>query len=200
MAHAPAAAVIGTRYWTVPVARAIVAFVPAAVITFNADHSAEFGLLVFGAFAVVSGLVTGMLSWSRITDRTDRNIFAIQGAVGVLAGALALALHAAGGLGFFLYIVSVWAAVTGFLELYPGIRVRGRGQVARDWLVVGALTAVLALVYLLLPPHAVVAVGLLGAYLVITGVYLVIAGVSLSSAPADAQRDPASSSTDSDTP
>ena len=76
MAHAPAAAVIGTRYWTVPVARAIVAFVPAAVITFNADHSAEFGLLVFGAFAVVSGLVTGVLSWSRITDRTDRNIFA----------------------------------------------------------------------------------------------------------------------------
>ena len=199
MAHAPAAAVIGTRYWTVPVARAIVAFVPAAVITFNADHSAEFGLLVFGAFALVSGLVTGLLSWKNVTDRRDRSIFAIQGAVGVLAGVLALALNA-GGLGFFLYIVSVWAAVTGFLELYTGIRVRGRGQVARDWLIVGALTAVLALVFLLLPPHAVVAVGLFGAYLVITGVYLVIAGVSLSSAHADAQRDLASSSTDSDTP
>ena len=112
---------------------------------------------------------------------------------------LALTLTA-GGLGFFLYIVSVWAAVTGFLELYTGIRVRGRGQVARDWLVVGSFTAILALVFLLLPPHAVVAVGLLGAYLVITGVYLVIAGVSLSSAPADAPRDLASSSTDSDTP
>lgn len=199
MAHAPVGAVIGARYWTVPVARAIVAFVPAAVITFNADHSAEFGLLVFGAFALVNGLVTGLLSWRTVTDRRDRSIFAIQGAVGVLAGVLALALNV-GGLGFFLYIVSVWAAVTGFLELYPGIRVRGRGQVARDWLVVGALTAVLALVFLLLPPHAVVAVGLLGAYLVITGVYLVIAGVSLSSAPADAQRDLASSSTDSDTP
>jgi len=199
VAHAPAAAVIGTRYWTVPVARAIVAFVPAAVITFNADHSAEFGLLVFGAFALVSGLVTGLLSWKNVTDRRDRSIFAIQGAVGVLAGVLALALNA-GGLGFFLYIVSVWAAVTGFLELYTGIRVRGRGQVARDWLIVGALTAVLALVFLLLPPHAVVAVGLFGAYLVITGVYLVIAGVSLSSAHADAQRDLASSSTDSDTP
>jgi uncharacterized membrane protein HdeD (DUF308 family) len=183
----------------VPVARAVVAFVPAAVITFNADHSAEFGLVVFGAFALVNGLVTGLLSWLTVTDRRDRSIFAIQGAVGVLAGVLALALNA-GGLGFFLYIVSVWAAITGFLELYPGIRVRGRGQVARDWLVVGALTAVLALVFLLLPPNAVVAVGLLGAYLVIIGVYLVIAGVSLSSAPADARRDLASSPTDSDTP
>jgi uncharacterized membrane protein HdeD (DUF308 family) len=199
VAHAPAAAVIGTWYWTVPVVRAIVAFVPAAVITFNADHSAEFGLLVFGVYALVGGLVTGLLSWKTVTDRRDRSIFAIQGAVGVVAGALALGLNT-GGLGFFLYIVSVWAAVTGFLELYPGIRVRGRGQVARDWLVVGALTAVLALVYLLLPPHAVVAVGLLGAYLVLIGVYLVIAGVSLSSENADAPRDLASTPTDSDTP
>ena len=199
MAHAPAAAVIGTRYWTVPVARAIVAFVPAAVITFNADHSADFGLIVFGAFALVSGLITGLLSWKTVTDARDRSIFAIQGVVGVLAGVLALAMNT-GGLGFFLYIVSVWAAVTGALELYTGIRIRGRVQVARDWLVVGSLTAVLALVFLLLPPHAVVAVGLLGAYLVIIGVYLVIAGVSLSTAHADAQRDLASTSTDSDTP
>jgi len=199
VAHAPAAAVIGTRYWTVPIARAVVAFVPAAVITFNADHSADFGLIVFGAFALVSGLVTGLLSWKTVTDARDRSIFAIQGVVGVLAGVLALALNT-GGLGFFLYIVSVWAAVTGALELYTGIRIRGRGQVARDWLVVGSITAVLALVFLLLPPHAVVAVGLLGAYLVIIGVYLVIAGVSLSTAHADAQRDLASTSTDSDTP
>jgi len=199
VAHAPAAAVIGTRYWTVPIARAVVAFVPAAVITFNADHSADFGLIVFGAFALVSGLVTGLLSWKTVTDARDRSIFAIQGVVGVLAGVLALALNT-GGLGFFLYIVSVWAAVTGALELYTGIRIRGRGQVARDWLVVGSITAVLALVFLLLPPHAVVAVGLLGAYLVIIGVYLVIAGVSLSTAHTDAHRDLASTSTDSDTP
>ena len=199
MAHAPAAAVIGTRYWTLPVARAIVALVPAAVITFNADHSADFGLLVFGAFALVNGLVIALLSRKTVTDVKDRRIFAIHGAVGVVAGVLALAVTA-GGLGFFLYIVSVWAAVTGVLELYTGIRIRGRGQVARDWLVVGAFTAVLALVFLLLPPHAVVAVGLLGAYLVIIGVYLVIAGVSLTTPSADAPRDLSSSTTDSDTP
>jgi uncharacterized membrane protein HdeD (DUF308 family) len=200
VAHAPAAAVIGTRYWTVPVARAVVAFVPAAVITFTADHSAQFGLLVFGAFALLNGLVTALLSWRTVLDRRDRTLFLIQGAVGVVAGALALLLHA-GGLGFFLYLVTVWAALTGALELYTGIRVRGRGQVARDWLIVGVLTAILSLIVLLIPPHAVVSVGLLGAYLVITGVYLAIAGVSLLPARTDARRDLASSSssTDSDT-
>jgi uncharacterized membrane protein HdeD (DUF308 family) len=200
VAHAPAAAVIGTRYWTVPVARAVVAFVPAGVITFTADHSAQFGLLVFGAFALVSGLVTALLSWRTVPDRRDRTLFVVQGIVGVVAGALALALPA-GGLGFFLYLVTVWAAVTGVLELFAGLRVRGRGQVTRDWLVVGVVTCVFALIVLLIPPHAVVSVGLLGAYLVITGVYLAIAGVSLLPTRAPARRDPASSSssTDSDT-
>jgi uncharacterized membrane protein HdeD (DUF308 family) len=198
VAHAPAAAVIGTRYWTVPVARAVVAFVPAGVITFTADHSAQFGLLVFGAFALVSGLITALLSWRTVLDPRDRTLFVVQGVVGVVTGGLALALHA-GGLGFFLYLVTVWAAVTGALELYSGIRVRGRGQVTRDWLVAGILTAVFSLIVLLIPPHAVVSVGLLGAYLVIMGVYLAIAGVSLLPARVDARRDLASSSTDSDT-
>ena len=199
MAHAPAAAVTGTRYWTVPLARALVALVPAAVITFNADHSAQFGLYVFGVFALVNGVVTTLTSWRTITDARDRTLFTVQGVVGVVAGVLALVLHA-GGLGFFLYLVTVWAAVTGVLELYSGLRLRGRGDVTRDWLIVGVLTAVLSLAFLLLPPHAVVSVGLLGAYLVIIGVYLVIAGFSLLWAQKDAKRALASSTTESDTP
>lgn len=199
MSNAPAAAVIGTRYWTVPLARAVLALVPAVVITFNADHSALFGLLVFGVFAVLNGIVTAALSWRTVTDRRDRSLFVVQGVVGVAAGVIALIFHA-GGLGFFLYVVTVWAAITGVLELYSGIRVRGRHSVTRDWLVVGVFTAVLSLTFLLLPPHAVVAVGLLGAYLVILGVYLVIAGLSLAWAPTDARRTLATTPTDSDTP
>lgn len=175
----------GARYWTVPVVRAALALVPAAIITFTADHAAQFGLLVFGAFALASGLFLAGMSWRTLGDPRERRLFAVQGAVGVVAGALALALNG-GGLGFFLYLVTVWAAVTGFLELYSGIRVRDRSASARDWLVVGGLTAALSLAFLLLPPNAVVAVGLFGAYLVIVGVYLVIAGLSLKWASADA--------------
>ncbi|SDK38716.1 Uncharacterized membrane protein HdeD, DUF308 family [Cryobacterium psychrotolerans] len=174
----------GARYWTVPVIRAALALIPAAVITFTADHAAQFGLLVFGAFALAGGLLLAGLSWRTLGDPRERMLFAVQGAVGVVAGALALALNG-GGLGFFLYLVSVWAAVTGFLELYSGVRVRGRSASSRDWMLVGGLTAGLSLAFLLLPPNAVVAVGLFGAYLVILGVYLVIAGLSLKWAPTD---------------
>jgi len=187
----------GARYWTVPIGRAVLAVIPAAVITFNRDHSAAFGLVSFGSFALASGLLVAVMSRLTLTDVRARRLFLIQGVVGIVAGGLALAFHT-GGLGFFLYLVSVWAAVTGFLELYSGTRARGRSLVAKDWMLLGAATAVLALIFLLLPPNAVVSVGLLGAYLVVIGVYLVIAGLSLKWATTDAARTVAPVTTDSD--
>lgn len=178
MANAEAATATRRRYWVVPVGRAILALIPAAVITFNSDHSPELGLVVFGGFALLSGLFVALMSWRTLGDHRERTLFLVQGVVGVVLGALALAFHD-GGLGFFLYLVSVWAAVTGFLELYSGVRVRGRAATAKDWMAMGGLTAVLAIVFLLLPPHAVVSVGLLGAYFVILGVFLAIGGFSL---------------------
>ncbi|HSP52926.1 MAG TPA: DUF308 domain-containing protein [Cryobacterium sp.] len=198
MANAQAPHPTTSRYWLVPVLRAAIALVPAAAITFNADHSAEFGLVMFGAFALLSGLTMGLLSRRTLADPRERSLFLVQGAVGVAAGLLALIFHA-GGLGFFLFLVSVWAAVTGFLELYSGIRARRRDPADRDWLVVGSVTAVLAVIFLLLPPNAVVSVGLFGAYLVLLGVYLAIAGLSLKWAGTDAARTLAASPNDSDT-
>ena len=165
-------------YWTVPVARAVVALVAAAVVTFSANHSATFGLLVFGAYAAVEGLLVGILSLRTVADRTVRRLFVLHGVVGVIAGVLALALSGSG-LGLFLYLVSVWAALTGFIELYCGVRGRSKDPSARDWMIVGGFTAVLAIVFLLIPSDSVLAVGLFGAYAVIVGVYLGIGGFSL---------------------
>lgn len=166
-----------SRFWTVPVVRGILAIVPAVVITFSPNHSPEFGLLVFGVWAIVSGLVVGALAMRFTADRGIRSLFVITAVVTVVAGLLAVSVP--GGLPFLLYLVSVWAAVTGFVELYAGLRARGRTPAARDWIAAGGLTALLALVFLLLPPDSVTAVGLLGGYLVILGVYLVIGGFSL---------------------
>lgn len=198
MAHSDAAA-YSARYWIVPVVRAVLAFLPAIAITFIPDHSADFGLVVFGSWAVVSGVVLGALAL-RTLSGLARTLFLVNGIVTAVAGLLALSFQGAG-LPLYLYLVSVWAAITGFVELYAGIRERGRTDralagtststnastdaaarrpsVARDWITAGALTAIFAIAYLLLPPNAVVAVGLLGAYLVILGVYLAIAGFSL---------------------
>ena len=181
MAEAPDTAGTDHRtagYWTVPLVRAGVAVVPAVLITFTANHSPEFGLLVFGAFALVSGLVVAVLSRRTLADSRERGAFLVQGIAGVVAGALALAFHG-GGLGFFLYLVTVWGIVTGFLELSSGIRARRRDPADHDWLVMGAATVLFAIVVLVLPPNVVVSVGLFGAYLVMLAVYLGIAAFSL---------------------
>ncbi len=198
MANAPAASATGSGYWIVPIARAVLALVVAILITFSPDHSAAFGLLVFGAFAVIAGLIVALTARRTLADRPTRTLFLVHGIVSVLTGALAL-VFSTGGLGFFLYLVSVWAAVTGFLELYGGIRVRDRTAFSRDWIVTGAATAVLALVFLLLPPNAVVSVGLFSAYLVLLGVYLAIAGLSLKWAVSADQRTPQPVANESDT-
>jgi uncharacterized membrane protein HdeD (DUF308 family) len=166
-----------TQYWVVPVVRGLLALVPAAVITFSPNHSPELGLLVFGAWAIATGLVAGALTLRLIDDRGIRSLFLVTAIATVAAGLLAVTVP--GALPFLLYLVSIWAAVTGFVELYAGLRTRGRTSAARDWIAAGAFTAVLALVFLLLPPDPVTAVGLLGGYFVILGVYLVIGGFSL---------------------
>jgi len=210
VANAPHTSLATARYWTVPIGRAAIALIAAVLITFNQNHSADFGLLVFGGYTIAAGLFVALAGYRLLLDPRDRQLFVVQGVVGVVAGALALVFHT-GGLGFFLFLVSVWGAVTGFLELYSGLRARRRVRgttarvaastgslTARDWTSTGGLTAILALCFLLLPPNVVVSVGLLGAYLVIFGVYLVIAGLSLKWLPADAARTPTTASNESD--
>ncbi|WP_104132968.1 hypothetical protein [Cryobacterium sp. M91] len=178
MAKVQAPSNVGPGYWRVPFGRALIALIPAAIITFNGDHSAEFGVITFGAFALASGLWLILSGPRTLTVATDRSLFLISGIVSMVAGGVALAFHV-GGHGFFLFVVSVWGAVTGFLEIYAGIRVRKRALPAKDWLFTGIGTAILALLFLLLPPNPVVSVGLFGAYLVFLAVFLPIAGLSL---------------------
>ena len=179
---APAVPQKSDRYWVVPVVRAVIALIVAAAITFTRDsHTSEFGLIVFGIFAVVEGAAVGLLSLRTVADPFTRIVFVVQGAIGLLAGLLALTL-ATSGLGLYLFLVSVWAALTGFLELYSGLRNRSKDAAARDWLVIGALTAILAVVFLLIPSDAVLAIGLFGAWAVISGVFQAISGASLKTA------------------
>ncbi|WP_244893246.1 HdeD family acid-resistance protein [Agreia bicolorata] len=164
-------------YWGVPIARAIPAIVVALVVTFTPNHSSVIGLLVFGAFALASGVLTGILTLRAVPVGTSRTLLLTQAVTSVVAGVLALALQGFG-LGFLLYLVSVWAAITAVLELVTGLRSRGDAP-AKDWIAMGGLTGILALVFLLLPLTDLVAVGLFGAYGAVLGIYLVIAGLSL---------------------
>jgi hypothetical protein len=188
-------------YWYVPLARAIPAAALACVVTFaGGNYTPEFGLFVFGGFALIAG-VLGVILSLRALAGVNRTIFLIQAIVSVLIGVGALVGWQTG-LPLFLVLVSIWAVISGFAELYAGIRVRGRRAVARDWIFVGGVTVLLAVFTLVIPPGyvqhytdptgprvlntSVMVVGGLAVYGAIVAVYLLIAAFSLkwASAPA----------------
>ncbi len=196
----PAEVASRTVPWSIPIARAVPLLVLGALVTFSADHTSEFGLLSFGGFAVVYGVVLGVVT-IRVAGRGLRSAYLAIAVVSVLAGAAALGAYR-GDVPVLVFVVSAWAVLTGGLEIYAAVRGRGRVQGSRDGFFAGGATLALAVVLLLLPPGytehyrgietddtgklvagtltaAIVAVGVIGAYAALLGVYLVIGGITL---------------------
>jgi uncharacterized membrane protein HdeD (DUF308 family) len=193
-ATAAATGAAGLAAWVVPALRAVVALAVGLTITFTPAHSAAFGLMAFGLFAVVEGAIVAAGAFGDRTERRSRGLFVVQGTLTVIAGVAALALPE-GGVHYFVWVVSAWAVVTGGLELVSGIRARGRQAAARDWMILGGLALILAVAFLAIPPDysqalggieqikgeltaPVVLVGIFGAWAIVAGVLLGIAAVS----------------------
>ncbi|MEO6116870.1 MAG: DUF308 domain-containing protein [Pseudolysinimonas sp.] len=193
----------GLAAWVIPALRAVVALIVGLAITFSSAHSAAFGLVAFGLFAVVEGAIVVAGALGDRTERRSRGLFLVQGLLTLIAGIAALALPQ-GGVHYLVWVVSAWAIVTGALELVSGVRARGRVAAARDWMIVGGLTLILAIAFLVIPPDytqvlggieqirgevtaSVMLVGVFGAWAIVSGVLLGIAAVSarspLSSVP-----------------
>lgn len=183
------------RYWPVPILRAIPLLVLGMVTTFVSDHSSNVGLATFGATTLVGGLVLAYGSYRWLGDATSRLLAVVQGGVGIVFGGLALAF-VDGGLVRLVALVTGWAAITGVIELVTGLRRRRRSALARDWILLGIATLVLAVVYLVTPTDyakpfgglehvpgtltsSTILVGVVGAYGALVGVFLVIQGLSL---------------------
>ena len=178
------------RPWSIPLFRAIPAALVALVITFAADHSANLGFVAVGAWAIVTAIV---LANGAVRGHLPRRAFIAHAALLVAGGTAALLLFGQP-VAVLLFLLSTLLGVTGVLELVNGIVLR-RFAEARDWIFVGAVTAVTAVGVLFIPADynqvftipekdfppltaSVIAVGLFGAYCAVIAVYLVIAGLS----------------------
>src|SRR4051812_30261962 len=85
------------RYWPIPVLWAIPAAVVALVITFSSNHAAGYGLLLFGGFAAVDGLVLLLAGATRLpADERSRRTTLVQAVVTLLAAGTAFATNGLG--------------------------------------------------------------------------------------------------------
>jgi uncharacterized membrane protein HdeD (DUF308 family) len=181
--------------WIAQLARGILALALGIAITLTLDHSPVFGLLTFGAFAVLSGVVLLVATLRGAYAARMRAGFLAQAVATLAAGVLALAVPG-GGVAYLAIVVGAWAIVTGLLEGTSGILSRRLVPLARDWILTGALTVVLGVVAFALPPDfvqafagergnsgtltsSVILVGVLGAWAILVGVLQVISAVTV---------------------
>lgn len=191
--------------WIAQLGRGILALVLGLTITLTLEHGPAFGLVSFGTFAVLTGLVLLAATLRGAYAGRMRGAFLVQAVATLAAGILALAMPGAG-LMFFATLLGSWALLAGVLEGASGVLARGRSPLARDWVIAGALTVVLGAVALLLPrdiaqsfagdngasgtlTSSVILVGVLGAWAVLIGVLQTISAITVrTERTADAER------------
>lgn len=181
----------------VQLARAVFAALAAVMITFSPDHSADVGLAVFSGFAIATGIVLLAAAWlvhpagARWPAVLLGLAAVVAGMVGGLVGLRSTAL--------FFGTVIAWAVVSGVVETIAGWRGRrdaAAAPAARDGVVVGILTLLLAAGLSLVPTQyalqyrvaeaqqtftltgITIGVGVFGAYAALVAVYLAIAAFS----------------------
>lgn len=177
--------------------RAVFAALAGLMITFSPDHSAEIGLAVFAGFATATGLVLALAAWL-VRPAGQRGRIVLLVAIYVVAGTLAGLPALRSTVALFATLIA-WGFAAGITELAIGIADRraGRDRVAaRDTIVMGALTILLAVATAIVPAGyrldyfieeagrsftltgTIIAVGLFGGYAAIVAAFLGIAGFS----------------------
>ncbi len=134
---------------------------------------------LFGAYAVADG-VFAIVVGLRAVERHQRSWpLMLEGIVDIAAGVTAVTWPALTAL-LLLYLVSVWAMVTGILEIAAAIRLRR--HIKSEWmLAVNGVISVLLGAFLIAPPRVgiLTVVYWIGAYALIFGVMLLALGLRL---------------------
>lgn len=160
--------------WAIPLATA------GLVITFSVDHAPTvglIGLLVVALGTAITRTVGVLLVSSPTRAWRWANVSAALASL-IVSALAAGALVAGPSLGTLTVLVAAWAAVVAVCDILLSIN-STQPTVTRDFRVLALAGGALAIIEGALPLTSVYAVGILGAYGIVTCVYLVIAGLTL---------------------
>ncbi|UUT34272.1 hypothetical protein [Microbacterium elymi] len=112
------------------IARAAIAALAAAMITFSSDHSATLGLSVFSGFAITSAFVLFVAAW--LVFPAGRRSAAVLLAVLDLAAGMVAGIGPIRSDGLFFGLVIGWGLATGVAEGVAGLRARRAAALGDD--------------------------------------------------------------------
>ena len=137
-------------------------------------------ILLFGAYALVDGVfsIVGVFGGTR--GGTPRWLLFVEGVAGILAGLIAFALPQLTAV-LLLYLIAVWAIVTGIAEIAMAIRLRR--EIRGEWAMIvgGALSVLFGVLLAVIGPVAGLfsLIWLIGVYAVAFGIMMLITAFSV---------------------
>jgi uncharacterized membrane protein HdeD (DUF308 family) len=160
--------------WRAVALRGLVALLFGLVVLFWPGLVLAVLALLFGLYAVVDGAIT-LVPALRSSDRGARRWLPLaEGAVGVIAGLIALLLSGMAGNGL-VYVIVGWALATGTLKILTAILLRA--EVENGWLLSGsgALSVLFGIVLAALAgSDAPFLAPLIGAFAAVVGLALIV--------------------------
>ncbi len=175
----PSAAV--SRNWWALVVRGVLAVIFGVLIILTPSIALTAFILVLGIYFIVDGIfaVAGALAHREHYQHYWLTL--VEGIVSIIAGIIAIVYP---GLTAFtiLYVIAVWAILTGIFELIAAFRLRE--TVHGEWLlaVSGILSVLFGLFVIFFPGTGVLAIlGIIAGYAILFGILLIVLGFRLRS-------------------
>lgn len=138
-------------------------------------------IVMFGVYALVDGLAAIATGLSRAKDSRRWGSFLLEGVLNIAAGLVALIWPGLASLAL-IYIIAVWAVVTGILEIAAAVRLRD--EISNEWVLgLGGFVSMVLGVLLFLQPAAggLAILWIIAGYALIFGILFVILGFRLRS-------------------
>jgi uncharacterized membrane protein HdeD (DUF308 family) len=165
-------AVAGRVWWTL-VLRGVVAVLFGLAALFWPGKTLFVLILFFGAYTLVDGIFAIV---GGIMDSSRRWLLLIEGVLGVVAGLILLAWPGLGAL-VLLYVIAIWAVVTGVMEIIAAISLRR--EIDNEWLMIlgGAISVLFGVILAVLPGAGLLSLTwLIGAFALVFGVAFIVLG------------------------
>jgi uncharacterized membrane protein HdeD (DUF308 family) len=172
------------RDWWIIVLRGLVAVLFGVVAFVWPNLTLAALVLLFGAYALVDGILGLVVGLTRKGERRRWWMIALEGLAGIGVGVVTFISPQVTAL-VLLYMVAAWAIVTGVLEIAAAIRLRK--EIDNEVLLGfgGIVSMALGVLLVLFPgPGAVSMIWMLGAYALVFGLILIALGLRLRSRPA----------------
>jgi uncharacterized membrane protein HdeD (DUF308 family) len=165
---------VAPRHWWAFVVRGIAAIIFGALAFIWPGLTLSTLILLFAAFALVNGV---MAIISAIRTRGDHLwMLLLEGVLGIVTGLLVFSWPGITAL-LLVFVIGVWAVITGVLEIISAVRLRKVVRHEWAWIISGVLSIVFGLLLLANPGAGALALAwLIGAYAVLFGISMFAVG------------------------